>query len=218
MCSPVGDTWSAVMLKLFVRTAVAAVIVIAAGTVSPPLAQEPSLTIFVAASMKNALDDINAAFTKTDQHQDGRELRRDLRADAADRAGRAGGHLRLRRPRMDGLRHQEQAHQPEHAREPAGQPAGADRAEGFQDHDGQARAGLRPGQARRRRPHRHRRGEVGAGRPLRRGGDAEAWDVGHRSRSGWPWSRTCASRLRSSPAARPRSGSSTRPTPRWSPA
>lgn len=52
------------MLKHFVRTAIAAVVVIAAGMVSQPLAQQPSLTVFAAASMKNALDDINAAFTK----------------------------------------------------------------------------------------------------------------------------------------------------------
>jgi molybdate transport system substrate-binding protein len=52
------------MLKLFVRATVAALVVIAAGTVSPPQAQQPSLTLFIAASMKNALDDVNAAFTK----------------------------------------------------------------------------------------------------------------------------------------------------------
>jgi molybdate transport system substrate-binding protein len=51
------------MLKLFIRAALAAVIIITAGTVSPPQAQQ-QLTIFAAASMKNALDDINAAFTK----------------------------------------------------------------------------------------------------------------------------------------------------------
>jgi molybdate transport system substrate-binding protein len=59
------DTWSADMLKLFIRTAVAAVVVLAAGAISLPLqAQEKSLTIFAAASMKNALDDINATFSK----------------------------------------------------------------------------------------------------------------------------------------------------------
>jgi molybdate transport system substrate-binding protein len=52
------------MLKLFVRTAVAAAVVLAAGAISQPHAQEKSLTIFAAASMKNALDDINAAFSK----------------------------------------------------------------------------------------------------------------------------------------------------------
>jgi molybdate transport system substrate-binding protein len=51
------------MLKLFVRAAVAAIIVIAAGSISPPQAQQ-QLTIFAAASMKNALDDVNTAFTK----------------------------------------------------------------------------------------------------------------------------------------------------------
>ena len=52
------------MLKLFVRTAIAAAVAIGAGTVSPVLAQQQSLTVFAAASLKNALDDVNAAFTK----------------------------------------------------------------------------------------------------------------------------------------------------------
>ncbi len=53
------------MLKLFVRTALAVAVVMAAGIISQaPQAQEKSLTVFAAASMKNALDDINAAFTK----------------------------------------------------------------------------------------------------------------------------------------------------------
>jgi len=51
------------MLKLFVRVAAAAVVVVAAGTVSPLRAQQ-QLTLFAAASMKNALDDVNAAFTR----------------------------------------------------------------------------------------------------------------------------------------------------------
>ena len=149
------------MLKLFVRTAIAVAVVIAAGTVSPPLAQEKSLTIFAAASMKNALDDINTAFTKKTSVKTVASYAATSALMRQIERG-AGGRLRLRRPRMDGLRAQEQAHQPEHAREPVGQPAGADRAEGFQDHDGEAREGLRLGQARRRWPHRHRRGEIGA--------------------------------------------------------
>ena len=52
------------MLTLFVRTAIAAAVAIAASTVSPVLAQQQSLMIFAAASMKNALDDVNAAFAK----------------------------------------------------------------------------------------------------------------------------------------------------------
>ncbi|MCC6889375.1 MAG: molybdate ABC transporter substrate-binding protein [Hyphomicrobiales bacterium] len=53
------------MLKHFFRAAVAVAVVLIAGAISqPPQAQEKSLTIFAAASMKNALDDINAAFSK----------------------------------------------------------------------------------------------------------------------------------------------------------
>jgi molybdate transport system substrate-binding protein len=52
------------MLKQFVRITVAATVVITAGAISPPKAQQPQVTIFAAASMKNALDEINLAATK----------------------------------------------------------------------------------------------------------------------------------------------------------
>ena len=52
------------MLKHLVQFTLAAVVAAAAGTSSPSLAQQTSLTVFAAASMKNALDDINAAFAK----------------------------------------------------------------------------------------------------------------------------------------------------------
>jgi molybdate transport system substrate-binding protein len=53
------------MLKLLVRTALAAAIVMAAGSISqPPQAQEKSLTVFAAASMKNALDEVNIGFNR----------------------------------------------------------------------------------------------------------------------------------------------------------
>ena len=53
------------MLKFFVRTALAAAVVMAAGTISQsPQAQEKSVTIFAAASMKNALDEINIGFIR----------------------------------------------------------------------------------------------------------------------------------------------------------
>ena len=51
------------MIKHLVHLVLAAAVVMAASTLSPH-AQQPSLTVFAAASMKNALDDINAAFTK----------------------------------------------------------------------------------------------------------------------------------------------------------
>jgi molybdate transport system substrate-binding protein len=61
---PAGDIWSAAMLKHLIRFALVAVVVIAASALSPLYAQQTSITVFAAASMKNALDDINAAFTK----------------------------------------------------------------------------------------------------------------------------------------------------------
>jgi molybdate transport system substrate-binding protein len=43
----------------------AALVVVSAGATAPAHAQEKTLTVFAAASMKNALDDINAAFLKS---------------------------------------------------------------------------------------------------------------------------------------------------------
>ena len=180
------------MLKLFVRTALAVAVIMAAGTISPPQAQEKSLTVFAAASMKNALDDANAAFTKkTGVKTVGsyaatsalmRQIEQGAPADIfasadlewmdyglknklinpATRVNLLGNRLVLIAPKDSKIS------------------------------EGQAREGFRPGEARRRRPHRHRRGEIGAGRPLRRGRAARSSACGHRSKSGWPWSRTCA--------------------------
>lgn len=53
------------MLKHLVRlAAIAAILLNAADALSPSRAQQPTVTVFAAASMKNALDDINAAFSK----------------------------------------------------------------------------------------------------------------------------------------------------------
>jgi molybdate transport system substrate-binding protein len=41
----------------------AALLIVAGATWSPALAQDKSLTAFAAASMKNALDDVDAAYT-----------------------------------------------------------------------------------------------------------------------------------------------------------
>jgi molybdate transport system substrate-binding protein len=51
------------MIKHLVRFALAAAVVMAAGA-SSPRAQQPSLTVFAAASMKNALDEINVGFIR----------------------------------------------------------------------------------------------------------------------------------------------------------
>jgi molybdate transport system substrate-binding protein len=53
--------WSATMHRL--AGILAAFVIICGATLSPVLAQDKSLTVFAAASMKNALDDVDAAFT-----------------------------------------------------------------------------------------------------------------------------------------------------------
>ena len=45
-------------------------------------AQEKTITVFAAASMKNALDDVNAAFLKAHRHEGGGELWGELGACA----------------------------------------------------------------------------------------------------------------------------------------
>jgi molybdate transport system substrate-binding protein len=54
--------WRIVMLK---RTALVSALLTAALTVLPARAQDKTVIVFAAASMKNAIDEINAAFTKT---------------------------------------------------------------------------------------------------------------------------------------------------------
>jgi molybdate transport system substrate-binding protein len=51
------------MLKYLIRVALVATVVVAFGATQRPLAQS-SVTVFAAASMKSALDDVNAAFTR----------------------------------------------------------------------------------------------------------------------------------------------------------
>ena len=98
-----------------------------------PHAQDKSITVFAAASMKNALDDINAAFLKatgtkvTASYAASSALARQLEQGApADIFASADLEW------MDYQRAEED-HQGRHARQPARQQAGADRAEGFQD-------------------------------------------------------------------------------------
>ena len=81
--------------------------------------------------MKNALDDVNAAFAREDRHQGGGELCRQPGLDEADRARRACRRFRFRRSRLDGLRQPEEAHQGRDPHQSARQPAGADRTEGI---------------------------------------------------------------------------------------
>ena len=180
----------------------------------PAQTQDKTVTVFAAASMKNAIDDINAAFTKATGIKVVASYRRKLGAGEADRAGRAGGRVRLGRSGVDGLCRAEEAHQGRHPRQSARQQARADRAEGFQDRRRDDRPGLRPRQARGRRPHRERPTCARcrpANMPRRRWRSSAA---GPRPSRSSLRRKTCAPRWRWSAAARRRSASSTRPTPR----
>src|SRR5258708_39363132 len=100
---------------------------------SPALAQDKSLTVFAAASMKNALDDIDAAYTAKTGVKVSASYARKFGARQADRTGRARGCFRLRRCRLDGLRHPEEKHQRADPGQSARQQHRADRTEGFGD-------------------------------------------------------------------------------------
>ena len=78
---------------------------------TPAAAQDKSLTVFAAASMKNALDEIDAAYTAKIGGQDHGELCRKLGIGKTDRTGRAGRRVHLRRHRLDGLRDRQEDHQ-----------------------------------------------------------------------------------------------------------
>ena len=151
---------------------------IVTGAVSPPLAQQPSLTLFAAASMKNALDDVNAAFTK----QTGIKTVASYAATSAlmrqiEQGAPADIFASADLEWMDyGLKNK--LINPATRVNLLGNRLVLIAPKGFQDRHRDARAWLRPRQARRRRPHRHRRSEVGAGRALRHGGAAEARHLG----------------------------------------
>ena len=75
----------------------------ATAAVSEARAADKDVLVFAAASLKNALDEIRRACETRDRQEGHHLLRGELGARQADRAGRAGRHLHLRRPRLDGL-------------------------------------------------------------------------------------------------------------------
>ena len=136
-----------------------------------------------------------------------------LGARQADRAGRAGADVHLGRPRLDGLSRAEEPDQAGHALQPARQPHRADRAQG-QGAAGRDQAGLRPCQgcsatAAWRWPTSM---PCRPANTARRRWRSSACGTACRARSRRP--RTCARRCCWSRAARRRSASSTRRTPR----
>ena len=68
-----------------------------------PAAQAADVTVFAAASLKNALDDAAKLYQTQDRRQGQHQLCRVLGAGQADRGRRAGRHLLLGRSRLDGL-------------------------------------------------------------------------------------------------------------------
>ncbi len=80
-------------------------------TTAPAAAQDKVLTVFAAASMKNALDEVNAAYTAKSGVKVCGQLRRQFGSRQAARARCAGRHLHLRRYRLDGLLHRQEDHQ-----------------------------------------------------------------------------------------------------------
>ena len=163
---------------MFVRLLAVLGLFCALAAAPQPAAAQESLTVFAAASMKNALDDANAAFTKATgvkvvasyaassalakQIEDGAPADVFVSADFAW---------------MD-YASQHKLIKPDTRVQSARQQTGADRAEGFQTRQGRHRQGLRHRQARRRRTHRGRRRQGGAGRaamPRRRWTSLGAW-------------------------------------------
>ena len=181
-------------------------------------AQDKSITVFAAASMKNALDDVDAAFTK----KSGVKVVASYDASSALMKQIEGGAPADVFVSAD-LKWMDYGSQKKLIKDDTrvnllGNELVLIAREGFQDRQRDDRAGLRSRQACRRRPHRDRRREGRAGRDLRQSGAAEARRLGGRRAENGD-GRERPRRARSwSRAAKRRSASSIRPTPRSSPA
>ena len=180
---------------------------------APAQAQSGDIVVFAAASLKNALDGINAQWQK----DTGKKAAISYAASPAlakqIEQARTGADVHLGRSRLDGLRGAEEPDQAGHALQPARQPHRADRAQG-QGAGDRDQAGLRSRQGARRRTLVDGQRRFGPGRQVRQGGAREARRVGQRLRTRSRRPRTCARRCCSCRAARRRSASSIRRTPR----
>ena len=105
---------------------------IAAALIGAPVAVAQEVTVFAAASLKNALDDINAAWTGGRRQGGDDLLCGELGARQADRGRRAGRRLHLRRPRLDGLSVRQEPDEEGHRGAAARQPHRAGRAGRFE--------------------------------------------------------------------------------------
>ena len=185
----------------------------------PGIAQaQDELVIFAAASLKNALDEIADRLVQGHRQARAQDLLcRELGARQADRAGRAGRPVHLGRSRLDGLCRRQEPDQGRHPRQPARQQDRADRAQGFARSRVAIKQGFDLAKALAGGKLAMANVDARAGRQVRQGGAREARRLGRRegpARAG----RECARGARCWwRAARRRSASSTRPTPRPSP-
>ena len=158
-----------------------------------PGARRPTLVaqgggplVFAAASLKNALDDVNRQYRGRYRPEGDDLLCREFDPGEADRERRAGRYVHLGRPALDGLRAAARSDRPENPPRPARQQPRADRAEGQRARcrAGDDRAGLSARQTARRRQAGDGRAEFGAGRHLRQGGADQARRLGSGRRRG----------------------------------
>jgi ABC-type molybdate transport system substrate-binding protein len=85
----------------------------------PAAAQDKTITVSPPASMKNALDDINAAFLKATRHQGGRRaMRQAPRSPRQLEQGAPADIFASGRPRMDGLQRGKKTIRDDTARQP----------------------------------------------------------------------------------------------------
>ncbi len=147
-----------------------AALLVLAGAAVPAAAQDKTITVFAAASMKNALDDIDAAYTaKTGVKVVVSYGPSSALAKQIEQGAPADVFISADTDWMDYAISKKNINEPT-PRQPARQHHRADRAEGFQARQRHHRPGLRSGEARRRRQDRDRRREIGAGRQIRQGG------------------------------------------------
>ena len=151
----------------------AAFVMLLGAAYSPAAAQDKTITVFAAASMKNALDEIDAAYTaKTGVKITASYAASSALAKQIEQGAPADVFISADTDWMDYAIGKKNINEPTRVNL-LGNSHRADRAEGFQDRQRQYRRRLRPRQACRRRQDRDRRRQGGAGRQIRQGGAGE---------------------------------------------
>ena len=160
------------------RLAVVVAVVAALCSATASMAGE-RVTVFAAASLKNALDAVNAACdAEAGESGDASPMRRARRSPSRSRQARRP--TSSSRPTSTGwtISSDKKLIKPETEVEPARQPHRAGRAGGFARRRSTIAPGLRPRRPARRRQARHGRRQGRAGRQIRQGGAGEARRLG----------------------------------------